>query len=268
MAACAAVAMVVILSGCAADASEQWQRVGLPEGATEEAPLVGDLWVGAWVAAFAVGILIWGLILWAAIAYRKRNDELPRQTRFNIPIEFLYTVTPLVVIGVLFYFTVQHQDEILDESAEPDRTVEVIGQQWSWTFNYTDEDVYEVGTPAEPPTLYLPVDETVRFELNTPDVIHSFWIPQFYMKMDVVPGRTNSFQVTPNREGTFAGKCAEFCGAYHSRMLFNVEVVSAEEFSAQMEDLRQAGQDGQIDVPLRGSYSETPLNEDHAGSEE
>ncbi|NED98292.1 cytochrome c oxidase subunit II [Phytoactinopolyspora alkaliphila] len=256
----------MILSGCAADSPSQWGRVGLPEGVTEEAPLIGDLWVGAWVAAFAVGILVWGLILWAAAAYRKRNDDLPVQTRFNMPIEFLYTVTPLIVIGVLFFFTVRHQDEIFDDTSPPDLTVNVVGQQWSWTFNYVDEDVYDIGTPEEFPTLYLPVDQTVRFDLDSPDVIHSFWVPQFYMKMDVVPGRTNSFQVTPNQEGTFAGKCAELCGVYHSRMLFNVEVVSAEEYDAQMEALRQAGQEGQIDAPLRGSFSQTPLNQ--LGSEE
>lgn len=266
VAALAGVGAVLALSGCGADATSQLGRVGLPEGVTEEAPLIGDLWVGSWVAAFAVGILVWGLILWAAVRYRKRNDELPPQTRFNVPIEFLYTVTPLIVIGVLFFFTVKHQDDILDESRPADLTVGVIGQQWSWTFNYVEDGVYDSGTPNEAPTLYLPVDQTVRFTLDSPDVIHSFWVPQFYMKMDVIPGRTNSFQVTPNEEGTYAGKCAELCGAYHSRMLFNVEVVSAEEYEAHMDELRQSGQDGQIEVPIRGAFSQVPLNE--AGSEE
>jgi cytochrome c oxidase subunit 2 len=235
---------------------EQWQRAGLPEPATEETPLIGDLWVGTWLAALGVGVLVWGLILWAALAYRKRNDDLPPQTRFNMPIEFLYTVAPFAVIGALFYWTVVNQNEILDESAEPDVTVSVVGQQWSWTFNYVDADVYDIGTTTERPTLYLPVDQTVRFELDSPDVIHSFWIPAFYMKMDVVPGKTNSFQVTPNREGTYAGKCAELCGVYHSRMLFNVEVLSEAEYEQQMDELRQLGQTGQVDAPLRGSYSQ------------
>lgn len=260
------VGAVLVLSGCSAELTEQWQRFGLPEPATEETSLIGNLWVGSWVAAFAVGILVWGLILWAAIAYRRRNDELPTQTRFNMPIEFLYTATPLVVIGVLFYFTVQHQDEILDTSERPDLTVGVVGQQWSWAFNYTDENVYEVGTTTDVPTLVLPVNQTVRFELDSPDVIHSFWIPQFYMKMDVIPGHTNTFQVTPDTEGTFSGKCAELCGAYHSRMLFDVEVVSEQEYEDYIEELRDGGRSGQIEAPLRGSYSETPLNE--AGSEQ
>jgi cytochrome c oxidase subunit 2 len=246
----------VAMSGCSGDAADQWRRAGLPEPATEETPLIGDLWVGTWIAALGVGLLVWGLILFAAVAYRRRHDELPRQTRLNAPIEFLYTVAPFAVIASLFYWTVQNQDEIVDVSAEPDITIGVIGQQWSWTFNHVDGDVHEIGTTTDRPTLVLPVDQTVQFELNSPDVIHSFWIPQFYMKMDVIPGKTNTFQVTPNREGTYAGKCAELCGVYHSRMLFDVEVVSEEEYEEHLQELRDRGQTGLIPSPLRGAFSQ------------
>jgi cytochrome c oxidase subunit II len=264
-------AATVVLSGCSAELTDQFRRLGLPEPATEETPLIGDLWIGAWIAAFAVGFLVWGLILWASIAYRRRNDDLPPQTRYNLPIEFLYTAAPFAVIAGLFYFTVQNQNDILDTSAEPDLTIGVVGHQWAWTFNYLDEDVYDEGTSdlggvGERPTLYLPVNQTVRFELQSPDVIHSFWVPSFYMKMDVIPGKTNTFQVTPNEEGTFAGKCAELCGVYHSRMLFNLEVVSEDEYRDHIEDLRDQGQTGVIEAPLRGAFSTTPLGQ--SGSEQ
>jgi cytochrome c oxidase subunit 2 len=260
-----------VLSGCSAELTDQFRRLGLPEPATEETPLVGDLWIGAWIAGFAVGFLVWGLILWASIAYRRRNEDLPPQTRYNLPIEFLYTAAPFAVIAGLFYFTVQNQNDILDTSAEPDLTIGVVGHQWAWTFNYLDEDVYDEGTSdlggiGERPTLYLPVNQTVRFELQSPDVIHSFWVPSFYMKMDVIPGQTNTFQVTPNEEGTFAGKCAELCGVYHSRMLFNLEVVSEDEYRDHIEDLRDQGQTGVIEAPLRGAFSTTPLGQ--SGSEQ
>ena len=110
-----------------------------------------------------------------------------------------------------------------------------------WDFNYVDDDVYETGEQAqtgEPgaeetiPTLYLPVDERVEFVLTARDVIHSFWVPSFLYKKDMIPGRINNFQVVPTQEGTFAGKCAELCGEYHSRMLFNVKVVSRAEYDA------------------------------------
>ena len=264
-------AATVVLSGCSAELTDQFRRLGLPEPATEETPLVGDLWIGAWIAGFAVGFLVWGLILWASIAYRRRNEDLPPQTRYNLPIEFLYTAAPFAVIAGLFYFTVQNQNDILDTSAEPDLTIGVVGHQWAWTFNYLDEDVYDEGTSdlggiGERPTLYLPVNQTVRFELQSPDVIHSFWVPSFYMKMDVIPGQTNTFQVTPNEEGTFAGKCAELCGVYHSRMLFNLEVVSEDEYRDHIEDLRDQGQTGVIEAPLRGAFSTTPLGQ--SGSEQ
>lgn len=244
-----------MLGGCGTDTVGNLDELGLPGGITDEAPLIGNLWVGTWIAAFGVGFLVWGLILFAAFAYRKKNDDVPPQTRFNIPIEFLYTATPLLIIGVLFFYTLDHQDELLDQSEPPDLNVEVIGQQWSWTFNYLDEDVSVVGTTTERPTLVLPVDETVRFTLNSPDVIHSFWVPNFYMKLDVIPGHENSFHATPNTEGTFKGRCAELCGAYHTRMLFNVEVVSAAEYADYIEELRNdPEQQGIIEAPLRGGF--------------
>jgi cytochrome c oxidase subunit 2 len=157
------------------------------------------------------------------------------------------------MVLVFFFFTVQTQNDVLasaSESGEADHEINVVGQQWSWTFNYLEEDavdgqdVYTVGTTAEIPTLVLPVDESVNVNLSSPDVIHSFWVPAFLFKMDVVPGRDNSFSFTPTREGTFVGKCAELCGVYHSRMLFNVEVVSAEEYDQYLQDLEEAGNVG------------------------
>jgi cytochrome c oxidase subunit 2 len=158
---------------------------------------------------------------------------------------------------------VQTQNDVLaeaSETGEADHTIKVVGQKWSWTFNYMEEDavggetVYTAGTPAELPTLVLPVDESVDVELSSPDVIHSFWVPSFLMKMDVVPGRDNSFSFTPTREGTFAGKCAELCGTYHSRMLFNVDVVSREEYDEHLRDLEEQGNVG---VALGGSDATT-----------
>ncbi|MET0520563.1 MAG: cytochrome c oxidase subunit II [Jiangellaceae bacterium] len=254
-------ATMFALTGCAAELVDQWGRGGLPAPATDETPLVGNLWIGTWVAALAVGVLVWGLILWSAFAYRRRDVGLPPQTRYNLPIEFLYTIAPFTIIAALFFFTVQHQDELLEVSEDPDVTIGVVGQQWAWTFNYLDDDVYDAGTTTDPTTLYLPVNQTVRFELQSPDVIHSFWVPSFYMKMDVIPGKTNTFQATPNREGRFAGKCAELCGVYHSRMLFNVEIVSQNEYEEHLDTLRDLGQTGEVDAPLRGSFSTEPLSQ-------
>ena len=104
--------------------------------------------------------------------------------------------------------------------------------------------VFEGGTTADRPTLYLPVNETVEFQLRSPDVIHSFWVPAFLFKMDVIPGRDNHFSLTPTREGTFKGRCAELCGTYHSRMLFNVKIVGEDEYATYLQGLQKAGNIG------------------------
>ncbi|MEU9341201.1 cytochrome c oxidase subunit II [Streptomyces sp. NPDC048278] len=277
----------LVLASATGCTYKDFPRLGMPTPTTEEAPRILSLWQGSWAAALAVGVLVWGLIIWSAIFHRRSRTkiEVPAQTRYNMPIEALYTVVPLIIVSVLFYFTARDETKLLSLSdKKPDVTVNVVGFQWSWGFNYitpvdgvsgdakTDQNlaaipdrfkdafpanaggVYDVGTPGTKnpqtgnpgPTLWLPKGETVRFVLTSRDVIHSFWVVPFLMKMDVVPGHTNAFQVTPNQEGTFLGKCAELCGVDHSRMLFNVKVVSPERYQQHLKDLAKKGQTGYI----------------------
>lgn len=224
-------------------------QISIPDPATEQGDRIFHLWQGTWVALWVIGAITWALMLGAAWFYRRRReDEVPKQTRYNVPIEVLYTVTPLIIIAVFAVFTIRDGEIITEVKNDQAQTINVVGYQWNWAFNYIDEDVYESGTPSELPTLYLPVDQKVQFVLTSPDVIHSFWIPSFLMKMDVIPGRANRFEITPTDEGRFQGKCAEMCGTYHSQMLFWVEVVDQETFDAKMEELRAAGQTGQLDT--------------------
>lgn len=239
------------LAGCSPELTAQFGRAGLPEAASDRASHMGTLWVNTWITALAVGVLVWGLILWAVIRYRKRGDAAPRQTRYNLPMEIMYTAVPFLIVGALFYWTIRVQNDVLVESQNPDLNVKVVGQKWSWTFNYQTEqlsgveaNVYDIGTVEQIPTLYLPVDQTVKFDLISPDVIHSFWVPSFYFKRDVIPGHPTSFELTPTKEGVFAGKCAELCGTYHSAMIFEVHVVSQDEFEAHLNELKAKGQVG------------------------
>ncbi len=218
---------------------------------------MGDVWVGSWIASLVIGLLVWGLIGWAVVRYRRRDGDAPapRQTTYHLPLELLYTLVPFLIIGVLFFYTVKASDAVLQESDEPEVTVNVIGQKWSWTFNYMEADnpdvgtdAHEVGTLEKIPDLYLPVDKTVRFNLESADVIHSFWVPSFYFKMDVIPGSPNSFEVTPNKIGEYDGKCAELCGEYHSLMLFKVHVVSEEEYEQHVIELAENGNAGELEL--------------------
>lgn len=249
-----AVAGAALLSGC----SEEVKRGWLPQGATVETGMIESLWIWTWISALSVGVLVWGLTIWCIIAYRKKKTDTgyPPQLRYHIPLEILYTVVPIMMVATLFYYTARDESALIDTSAKPDVTINVVGKQWSWDFNYVNADVYESGTQgqldgkpgveATLPTLYLPVNKRVEFVLTARDVIHSFWVPAFQEKMDMIPGKVNAFQVTPNREGTYKGKCAELCGAYHSMMLFNVKIVSQAEFDQHMADLRAKGQTGQL----------------------
>jgi cytochrome c oxidase subunit 2 len=271
-----AVSATLALSGCADELKTGW----LPsdDGMTDQTGRIIRLWNGSWIAALAVGVLVWGLVIWCMVAYRRRRDEvdLPAQVRYHIPLEILYTVVPLMMIGVLFYFTARDQQAIAATDQTPDVRIGVVAKQWSWDFNYLDDDVYDAGVQAELdgtadvestlPVLYLPVGERVEFELTARDVIHSFWIPSFLRKLDMIPGVVNRFQEVPRKEGTYQGKCAELCGEYHSEMLFVVKVVSRAEYDAHMAELKARGQTGRLDTDLGRSPLE-PGTESTGGGE-
>ena len=248
---------VMLLGACSAETEAQADRWAMPANspATEQAVHIAELWKWAWVAALITGAVVWGLIFYASWRFRRRSeDEIPVQTRYNLPLEVFYTIFPIMMVIVFFYWTVTVQGKIGigdDQVENPDHVVDVVGQQWSWTFNYENEDavdspvVFTAGTGSDIPTLVLPVHQTTEFRLSSPDVIHSFWIPGFLIKMDVIPGQTgddrNHFQVTPTKTGTFMGKCTELCGVSHSKMLFNVKVVTEAEFEDHLRDLEDAG---------------------------
>ena len=177
-----------------------------------------SLWNWSWTAALAVGALVWGLIAWCVVAYRRKKDDvgLPEQLRYNVPLEILYTVVPLFMVAVLFFYTARDETALLNVSKTPDVTVNVVGKQWSWDFNYVEAKTYESGTQAELtgkpgvqktlPTLYLPVNKRTEFVLTARDVIHSFWVPQFLQKLDMIPGKVNRFAGGSHRDRCLPGQ--------------------------------------------------------------
>jgi len=208
----------------------------VPEPASSQGQDILDLWRILLAAGVALGALVTGLILWSVLRYRRPRRatpaDLPKQTGANIPIEVFYTVVPLIIVAVLFGITMRTQDRVTDLSDTPDLGVEVTGFQWGWRFRYPAQGVTVVGDANEPPTLVLPVGANVRFDLEAADVIHSFFVPSFLVKRDMIPGVENSIEVRPTETGRFSGVCAEFCGLDHWRMTFDVEVVTAEAFEA------------------------------------
>jgi cytochrome c oxidase subunit 2 len=254
-----ALAGALALTGCSPEVQKGW--LPTERGTTNHTDRIMDLWVNSWIAALVVGIITWGLMIWCIVAYRRRKGTVgfPRQNSFNLPLEVFYLTVPLFMVLVFFYFTDRDQQAIDNRSQPADVVVDVRGKQWAWDFNYKQGDVikgdvHEAGVQAhltgeevdkeKLPTLYLPVNKSVDLELNSRDVIHSFWVPAFLQKRDMIPGKTNYIRFTPTKEGTYDGKCAELCGEYHSEMLFRVKVVSESEFQAHLEQLRQDGNTG------------------------
>jgi cytochrome c oxidase subunit 2 len=229
------VGLLVVAAGCSS-------RFGVPEPASEQGDDVLDLWRVLFLTAVAIGLLVTGLILWSVVRYRRRGDgdgEAP-QFRDNIRLEVFYTAVPLVIVAVLFGLTVATQRRTTKVEERPDLRVDVTGFQWGWRFHYPEADVTVVGDSNDPPTLVLPAGRTVAFELVSTDVIHSFYVPAFLDKRDVVPGEENRVDVSTTRVGRFSGLCAEFCGLDHARMAFTVDVVPPPEFQAWLAAQRQA----------------------------
>ncbi len=250
--------LVLTLTGCT---SAEFSR-GFPPGeagVTNHTDMIVNFWNGSWIILWGVGIIAWGLMFYAIIRYRRRkgDNSLPVQLRYNNPVEALFTVVPLILVIGLFAFTAKTMSDIEKPTPNPDVTIEVIGKQWSWDFNYTNANVYdsgvqsqfqgEEGSEAALPTLYLPVNKTVQIDLRSRDVVHSFWVIDFLYKKDVFPGSTNHMYFTPTKVGTYKGKCAELCGEFHSMMLFNVKIVEQADYDAHMAQLAAKGNVGQLD---------------------
>ena len=233
-------AVLVVLTGCSVEGiGNAFGHFGWPSrGISLQAHRMYDLWIAASIAALVVGFFVWGLIFWCIIRYRKRGDELPVQTRFNMPMEVLYTVTPVLVVCVLFFYTAIVQTDVDKLKRNPDQVVEVVAFKWNWQFNYRDGVGAQANTVASTlgssdviPLLVLPTGRRIRIEETSRDVVHSFWVPELLFKRDVFPGSIrNQFEVTLDREGRYVGRCAELCGTYHAFMQFELVVVSPERF--------------------------------------
>jgi len=261
-----AATLVVALAGCT-QAQLHGFLPGFVEGeppVTNHTDRISGLWVTSWIVLLIVGIVVWGLTLWAVIVYRRRKGQtgLPVQLRYNMPIEIFYTIVPLILVLGFFAFTARDQNAIEQPYANPDVKIQVYAKQWAWDFNYVSDNVYDPGIQVQPddnsatpgsvqegevPTLYLPENKKITIQLDSRDVIHSFWVPAMLYKKDVIPGKTNyMYFETTDRTGTFVGKCAELCGEYHSAMLFNVKIVSQSEYDAHIKSLRAQGYEGQL----------------------
>lgn len=282
-------ALAAVLAAC------DLPTFGAPESKSEQGDSITALWQGFFLTAIGVALLVWGLIIYVLVRYRRRrrkqvaapgatgdgdthagdgdththagdgvgdgathvadgdpaeddDEPLPNQRPYNIPLEIVYTTVPVVIVAVLFGFSVATEENVNRLDPDPAAVVEVVGFQWSWQFVYEDEDVTITGEPGEPPEMVLPVGRPARLVLRTDDVNHAFWVPDFLSKRDLIPGVDNEIDVTPTETGEYVGRCAEFCGLDHWRMTYTVRVVPEDEYEdwlAEQQEEQQAEQDEQ-----------------------
>jgi cytochrome c oxidase subunit 2 len=229
--------LTLLLTGCA-----KVSGLGFEEGVTSVNDISLSLWQGAWIAGAVVGVFTLILILWPAVFHRAKvgQSEFPKQTQYNVPVEVAYTIIPFIIVAVLFYFTAVKQTEIVEKTSNYKHEILVDGFQWSWQFSYPEAGPKAVvtGTPANPPTLYVPLGEKVRYTIASNDVVHGFWIPAFMIQMQNLPGVTNYLEFTANKLGTYPGRCNILCGRNHSQMLFSVKVVTPSEYQTYLETLK------------------------------
>jgi cytochrome c oxidase subunit II len=230
----AAAVPVTVAAGCSLPG------FGAPEPKSEQGKTIFDLWQGFFVAAIVVGLIVYGLLIFVLLRYRRgrRGDEIPDQTAYHVPLEIIYTAIPILIVIVLFAVSWAAEDKVTAVAADPVAKVEVIGFRWSWQFHYPDEDVTITGEPGRGPEMVVPVGRPVQLRLISNDVNHSFWVPDFLSKRDLIPGVRNVIDITPTETGEYVGRCAEFCGLDHWRMNFSVRVVDQDEYEAWLDDHR------------------------------
>ena len=196
---------------------------------------------------------VFALMAWIVIRYNKKRNPVPSKTTHNTMLEVIWTVVPVIILLIiavpsfrLLYYT--------DRVEDADMTLKAIGHQWYWSYEYPDhgdftfdalmleDDELEEGQPrllATDEAVVLPVGAKIRLLTTADDVIHSWAIPAFGVKMDSVPGRVNETWFQINREGTYYGQCSELCGTLHGFMPIMIEAVSQEEFDAWVEEAQE-----------------------------
>lgn len=207
----------------------------IPAGVTDRGRQVSELYNWFMLAAAGVFIVVVGLLVWSIVRYRGqpgRDVVVPTPTRGNFALEVAWWAAPTALVVVLVILTAGVLSQVDARAEQPEVVVEVQGFQWGWQFTFPDAGVQVTGTAADPARIELPVGRTIAFEITSPDVVHSFWIPSFLIKRDAVPGHPNRFDVTIEEAGTYSGQCGEFCGLLHSRQLFEITAVQPERFDA------------------------------------
>jgi cytochrome c oxidase subunit 2 len=213
----ALLALATLVGGC------------MPSPATTQGKEIDNLWMVFLVGGIIVAAIVWGLVTFALLRYRRRGDQLPKQTEGSLRIEATWTIIPLITVLVLFVLTVRTISAV--DTVEPGgMNLHVTAFRWQWQAEYPDAGVKLVGTTEAPLEIVLPVDTPVHVTLDSLDVNHAFFVPDFLFKRDAIPGKPTYFDLRITAPGVYNGACAEFCGIGHDQMLFTIKAMEPAAF--------------------------------------
>jgi len=234
-----AIGAVTSLCGIALGLLIDW----FPTRASAEGKAIDTLWDVLLIVSVPIFVLVQTIVLYSVWKFRMRpGQELMDGPPIhgNTRLEVIWTAIPAVILVALCSYAYAVLRDI--ETAEANEMkVRVVGEQFTWTFYYPGEGG---GKEVASNQLYLPRDKSVRFDVQSKDVLHDFWVPAFRQKIDAVPGITTRFRVKPTKTGTFPVVCAELCGLGHAVMRQSAHVVSPGQFDQWLSDLRAKGRPG------------------------
>lgn len=196
--------------------------------ASNSAEIISQLFWFTLVLAVIVFVLVEGLLIYSSLRFRRRSAlpvHEPPQIHGNTRLEVMWATVPALILVGLFGITVSRLGDLSQLPNDPDALhINVVGSQFQWQFTYGNSGVKNTND------LHIPVGTPLVFDVTSTDVIHSFWVPDLYGKIDANPGRVNRITFRASQPGEFRGVCAELCGAGHAGMLFRVTAQSQTEF--------------------------------------
>jgi cytochrome c oxidase subunit 2 len=213
-----------------------------PVPASEQAGPIDTLWDVMLIVSVPIFVLVETIVLYCAIKFRMRPGEELKDgppIHGNTKLEIIWTAIPaILLVGLCTYAYVVLTD--VEKAQANAMNVRVVGEQFTWTFYYPGDGGEEIRSNQ----LYLPVNQPVNFTVQSKDVIHDFFVPEFRMKIDAVPGIDTHLRVTPTRIGEYPVICAELCGLGHSTMRQSAHVMTRDDFDARLRELQQQAAGG------------------------
>jgi cytochrome c oxidase subunit II len=181
--------------------------------------------------AIGVFVIVFLTVLWAVLRYRRRQQ--PARWHENNPLEVGYAVLLTLVVAFLLYETYAHEHRVdtVANRERPSLVINVTGARWEWEFAYPAYGIVQHSGMVGDQPLVVPVNEAIRFNMTSIDVIHGFWIPELEFKHDLFPGKVQFQILTFTRTGTFQGQCSVFCGLRHPEMIFRVRALTPSAFA-------------------------------------